>query len=151
MLPNSCTLCLLVVETNAHLFLHSSFSWRLWGKHFQLVNPSFTSWLWWLTSSLHGVCSNLGGPCGNCGSCVYTPSYGQFGKSITIVSLKSRWRFFLCMGSFLFFLSGWAKKDCILSHFSLCVVWNNSRDLFPIILNWSNHNFLLFLTGQPKI
>lgn len=54
---------------------------------------------------------------------VYMPSYGQLGKSVTIVSLKISLEnligdFSSVGNSVLFLLASWAKKDYIFSSFS---------------------------------
>lgn len=36
--PNYCPLCISTVESNAHLFIHCPFSWRLWDKLLELAN-----------------------------------------------------------------------------------------------------------------
>lgn len=83
-LPNSCPLCLSAANTNAHLYLHCPFSWRLWGNLLQLVNCSFESKPQWLTSCHLEAYSNPARPRGNCGSGVCMPSYGQLGRSAIV-------------------------------------------------------------------
>lgn len=85
--PNCYPLRLSVVESNSHLFLHCQFSWRLWGRLFELVNLSTATPASWTCFLLGTFCVPLGAQ-GSYGIFAYMALFGRFGMSGKRVSLR---------------------------------------------------------------